>query len=148
VRRHRAPGPGRIRTPGFQARGPRLRGGSARLGRLLVLDAVEDFRAGHENRRGAGQEQQLAPDARKAVQVDAAALDRTQRQRVDDQKGLQTGLDDKQAAHFSEHSLPRYVYVFISNHHARPASVRKTVVNRRAACKPRRHLPDISALIL
>jgi hypothetical protein len=66
-------------------------------------DAVEQLGAGDEGHAQACRGQQYAAIAGIALHVMAAALDRSYCDRVGDQIGLHTRLDDKQPTEFPEY---------------------------------------------
>src|SRR3546814_12868676 len=83
----------------------------ARLSRglrgLLIPQAVENLRAGEEDRARAGEQQQLAAIAWIFVKISRTARHRADGEGINDQARFQARLDDEQASDlFQHHPIP------------------------------------------
>src|SRR3546814_13550224 len=84
----------------------------ARLSRglrgLLIPQAVENLRAGEEDRSRAGEQQELAAIARIFVKISRTARHRADGEGINDQARFQASLDDEQASDlFQHHPQPK-----------------------------------------
>src|SRR3546814_5707832 len=79
----------------------------ARLSRglrgLLMPQAVENLRAGEEDRSRAGEQQELAAIARIFVKISRTARHRADGEGINDQARFQARLDDEQASDLFQH---------------------------------------------
>jgi hypothetical protein len=74
--------------------------------RLRLLHRIEQFGTGQEHDARAGQRQHPAAVSGIGLEIVAAALNRTERDRIDDEPRLEARFDREQAAHFPQHTHP------------------------------------------